>query len=356
MNARERFRETMLFGKPDRLPFMEWMFYWPETVERWQEEGLPVGVDFSQYFGYDPFAWLPVNFNFVPAFERQVLEEDELTRLVRDETGVLKREFKHGSAMPHYVEFPIKTRKDFLALKDRLDASDPTRYVPGWDDYVAQLKTRDYPVGLVSRGLLAFGRDFMEFTDLMMAFLDEKAWVVEMMDFHTEFMITLWEKAVSEVEVDLVVLGEDMAFKNGPMISPALARELMSPRYKRLTDFLKAHGVEVIIVDSDGDMRSLIPSFLEGGITGALPMEGAAGVNPVELRRQYPKLQLIGGLDKLIVAQGGEVMERYVTETLEYMAPRLGYVPSFDHSVHPSTSLGVYKSYLALLRQLVEKV
>ena len=39
MNQRERFRETMLFGEPDRIPF------WPggpreSTRARWKQEGL----------------------------------------------------------------------------------------------------------------------------------------------------------------------------------------------------------------------------------------------------------------------------------------------------------------------------
>jgi len=221
MNARERFNAVMRFEKPDRLPFMEFMFYWPETTERWESEGLSASADSVATFGYDRFEWLPVDFNFVPAFEEEVVEEDETTRVVRDVTGVLKREFKHGSAMPHYIEFPIKTRDDFLALKERLDPTAPERYPANWSEMVETWRTREHPVALVTRGLLAFMRDFMDFQDMSMAFLEQPEWVAEMMDFHTDFIIRVWEKALSEVEVDMTLLGEDMAFKNGPMISPA---------------------------------------------------------------------------------------------------------------------------------------
>ena len=45
MNERERFSETLLFGKPDKVPFM------PggpreSTLARWNAEGLPKGKDY----------------------------------------------------------------------------------------------------------------------------------------------------------------------------------------------------------------------------------------------------------------------------------------------------------------------
>ena len=134
MNAKERFNAVLAFEKADRLPFMEFMFYWPETTERWVEEGMPAGADPVDFFGYDRFEWLPIDFNFVPAFAEEVLEEDAETRVVRDITGVVKREFKHGSAMPHYIDFPLKTREDFLALRERLDFASPERYPADWPE------------------------------------------------------------------------------------------------------------------------------------------------------------------------------------------------------------------------------
>jgi len=352
MNARERFHCTMNFEKADRLPFYEFMGYWPETVERWESEGLPAGTDLQAYFGYDRYEMLPIDFNFVPAFERVVISEDEETRVVRDETGLTKKEFKHGSAMPHYIDFPIKTREDFLNLKERLDPTSPERYPANWDALVERYKNRDYPIGLLCRGLLAFGRDFMEFTDLMTAFMDQPEWIEEMMDFHTDFMIRLWDKVLNEVEIDFLQLGEDMAYKTGPMISPNMARELMLPRYQKLFGFFKDHGVKTFIVDSDGDIRSLLPVFIDAGVTGVLPLEHNAGCDPVEIRKAYPKLQMIGGLSKQTIALGGEAMRNEVISKVGFLAPRGGYIPSFDHSVHPGVSLETYKEYLDILRDV----
>jgi hypothetical protein len=40
MNTRERFHAIMNFEKPDRNLIWE-MGYWPGTVNRWYDEGLP---------------------------------------------------------------------------------------------------------------------------------------------------------------------------------------------------------------------------------------------------------------------------------------------------------------------------
>ncbi|MHB9035530.1 MAG: uroporphyrinogen decarboxylase family protein [Armatimonadota bacterium] len=351
MNCRERFNCVMNFEKPDRLPL--WDFgYWPETLDRLYGEGLSREADLVDYFGLDRITFAPINFNFVPAFEPTVLDEDDLTQTIRDETGCTKKVFKYGSAMPHFIDFPIRSRKDFLELKERLDPNSPERYPHNWASLVESYKNRDYILGFVCRGLLAFGRDFMHFNDLMTAFMDEPEWVEEMMDFHTEFMMRLWDRALSEVDVDFIQLGEDMAYKTGPMISPRLVREMMVPRYKRLIGFLKDRGVKHILVDSDGDIRQLIPLFIEGGVTGVWPLECNAGCDVVELRSEYPRLQMIGGLDKQTIALGGEAMEKEVRRKVQTVGPTGGYIPGFDHSVHPDVSLDTYISYLDLLREI----
>jgi hypothetical protein len=43
MNFKERFVNTMAFKPVDHVPCMDFG-YWPETIERWHNEGLPAEV------------------------------------------------------------------------------------------------------------------------------------------------------------------------------------------------------------------------------------------------------------------------------------------------------------------------
>jgi len=71
----------------------------------------------------------------------------------------------------------------------------------------------------------------------MMLFYDDKELVAEMFELQVDFMMKLWEKALNDIEVDMVYIGEDMAYKNGPMVSRDFFEELIFPQYKKLTGY-----------------------------------------------------------------------------------------------------------------------
>jgi uroporphyrinogen-III decarboxylase len=356
MTGRERFLRVMRFEKADRAPFFEFMSYWPETLDRWYKEGLPKGVNINEFFGFDHHEYIPIDFDIIPRLTEKMLAEDDQTRTVVDSRGVTKREFKTGSAMPHFLAFPISDRRSYKEYIERLDPTDPKRYPHDWDGLILQYAHRDYPLGLNIRGPFAFARDFIEFEELMMMFYDDADLMREMFQFHADFLIALWEKALKDVEVDFVVMGEDMAYKTGPMISPETVREFLLPAYRRITHFLREkNGVEVIIVDSDGDIRSLIPIFLEAGINGILPMEVNANSDPYFIAKEYGGIPpvMIGGVDKMKVMKGRDAIKKELNEKLPFLLERGGYIPSIDHLVPPDIALDDYLYYLELLKSML---
>jgi uroporphyrinogen-III decarboxylase len=355
MNTRERFLKVMRFEEVDRVPVFEFMGFWPDTVERWYQEGLPRDRDINESLGLEKRAYLPVDFDVLPRFDEEVLEEDEETVVVVDPRGVTKRKFKACFNMPHFIEFPIRNRRDYEKYIERLNPDDLERYPNNWDELLHEYKKRDYPLGLNIRGPFAFGRDFIDFDRLMCLFYDEPELMIEMFEFHADFTISLWKKAIEDVDVDFVVIGEDMAYKTGPMISPKFVREFLLPSYKRITRFLKNNGIDIIFVDSDGDIRSLIPIFLEAGITGVLPMEINANSDPYHIAKEYDAKcpLMIGGIDKTRLIAGRDCIKTELEEKLPYLLSRGGYIPCIDHLVPLDISLDDYMYYLDLLKSMV---
>jgi uroporphyrinogen decarboxylase len=83
------------------------------------------------------------------------------------------------------------------------------------------------------------------------------------------------------------------------MISPAMFREFMLPRYRRLVAFFRERGVPVFMVDCDGQIAGLIPLWLEAGVNATYPCEIAAGNDPLLYRALYGKrLAIMGAIDK----------------------------------------------------------
>jgi len=115
---------------------------------------------------------------------------------------------------------------------------------------------------------------------------------------------------------------------------------------------LRAHGVQHVMVDSDGWIGQLIDGWLEAGVNVMFPLERAAGTDPVMLREQYgPQLLLMGGVDKMKIARGGDDLVR----ELEHLAPLVeagGYIPHCDHLCPADVSLDKYRFYLSKKREI----
>lgn len=356
MTALERFRKTMHFDRADRVPYWEVIWYWPDTLERWQGEGMPDDVHLEVFFGFDRHGMVPVNSTVVPPFTAEIVEQDEDTQLIRDSGGSLYRRLRHGSSIPQYIEFPVKDRKSFAEIKKRMRADSPCRYPAYWDDYKRTVRDRDYPLGISCGSLFGTPRNLMGLENIGVALYDDPAFVEEMMEFFTEFSLSLIRRAVEEIpDIDYAIFWEDMAYRAGSLISPAHFKKLMVPRYQRITGLLRSHGIDVILVDCDGNHDELIPLWLEGGLSGVYPLEVQAGEDPVRLRKEYGKdLLMIGGIDKMALDKDRKEIDRELERKVPFLIESGGWIPSIDHGVPANVPFENYMYYLERLKQIAQ--
>lgn len=162
-------------------------------------------------------------------------------------------------------------------------------------------------------------------------------------------------KILDYTDIDVFGFWEDMAYKNGPLLNPKLVRKYMLPRYNRVVKFLNSYGVRWISLDSDGNINSLIPIWLEAGINVLYPFEVQAGMDVIKVRKTYGReLRIWGGIDKRAIAAGPSAIDA----ELERVAPLMkegGYVPAPDHSLPPDVSFYNYCYYMEKLKALCEK-
>lgn len=386
MNARERFLAIMAFEKADRTLLWE-MGYWKETLERWHQEGLPKiqdqagrfegagGVirgesaphdelseevrrdtEVHQYFHFDKgIVSLPVNSLIHPAFEHRVFEETEDYIVFQDQLGVTKKVNKEIASTPQFLQWPAEDRKGFETIKERLRPVLKERVPSHWDELVKQHAQRDYVLTLGGYPCGFYGtlRFLMGEERLLLNFYDDPGLVRDFMNYLAEFWIQLWGEAISQIKVDCVHFWEDICYRSGPLISPEMFRAFMLPAYQRVASFLQEMGVKIILVDTDGNVEKLIPLFLEAGITGMFPFEVQAGNDIVRIRKRYPRLQILGGIDKLEVAKGKEAIEKELNSKIPFMLKSGGYIPHLDHLVPPEVSWEDFIYYRTRLRELI---
>lgn len=79
MQSKQIIRDTLSRKTTPRIPIVD-MAFWPETVKRWEGEGLPSGVDLDVYFDLDKFGqYYPDD---SPRLHARVIEEDSETATV----------------------------------------------------------------------------------------------------------------------------------------------------------------------------------------------------------------------------------------------------------------------------------
>ncbi len=164
----------------------------------------------------------------------------------------------------------------------------------------------------------------------------------------------MYSTILEKVSVDYILIWEDMCFKNGPLISPALFAEFCMPYYKRFISKMKSFGVNHFIVDTDGNFNKLIEPFMDIGITGVYPFEVAAGMDIEETRKLYPELIIIGGIDKRSLAAGKDNILNEIRK-IDRMLAKGGYLPCVDHAVTPDVSFSNYSYYRRELNQILNR-
>lgn len=324
----------------------------------WPSQGFPLASDVIDYFGLDKStAMLPVEQLFCPYFERQILSEDDRYVNYLDIDGVGRMFHKEEGVIPTARSWPINGWDSWLQIKEerlRLD-NIRERFPDNWDWWVEEYRNRDYPlaVGGYPNGFFGTLVHLIGYENVFYLYYDQPDLVKDINQHLTTLWISIWEEVMADVEVDCCHVWEDMSSTMGTMISPTHFEEFMAPYYRQITDFLQSKGVDIILVDTDGNIEPLIPQFLDCGVTGMYPMETSAGMDVVKLRKQYPKFQMMGGVPKYDMALGPERIEEFLAPVDELLKHG-GYIPTGDHCISPGVSWDQFKYYRNRLNEIID--
>lgn len=347
-----------IYGIPERdiiLPkgigVMSGGLYWPT-------QGFPIDSDVKDYFNLDKCQNIVNSEQLIcPNFEVKILNEDEKYIDYIDIDGCTRRYSKDQQVLPVGLDWLVKDWDSWNELKDqRMNMDNIKSRLPyNWNELIKEYKNRDYPlaVGGYPNGLFGSLTHLIGYENLFYFFYDEPKLIRDILDRITDIWINLWEEIVSDVEIDLCNLWEDISSGTGSMISFQTFREFLLPYYKKISKFLKSKNVNIFLVDTDGRCEGLIPLFIEGGVTGLYPMEVSAGMDVVKVRKNYPKLQIMGGIPKSEIALGENKIDD-ILKPVELVLKDGGYIPFGDHFIQPEVSWGNFEYYRMRLNKIIE--
>jgi uroporphyrinogen decarboxylase len=261
--------------------------------------------------------------------------------------------------MPQWLEYPVTGRGDWREFKKRLDPATPGRVGDNIADF-AQPATADRgrPLGAWLGGTYGVMRDCCGVENLSLLFYDDPALIEDMMETLTRLSLGLVEQIVAAgVQLDWVMFWEDMAYKTASLIDPKMYERYCMPFYHAMMEKIRAAGVPVVMMDSDGNIHDLIPMWLDAGITVMHPMEVASGMDVVAARRQYGKrIAFFGGMDKRPLAGTRDDIRKEVLPKLEACYADGGLIAAVDHGIPPDISFDNFRYFRDLIRKTGERM
>lgn len=137
-------------------------------------------------------------------------------------------------------------------------------------------------------------------------------------------------KMFAEAGAHVILVGDDLAYDNGPFIPPSLLRKHVLPYLAGEAE--AAHKLNLpVILHSDGNVTLLIEDIVKAGFDGLHSLQPSSGVNIVEVKKQWGnQLCLMGNvdLDYLLTLGRPEDVETEVKRLMREVAPGGGYILS----------------------------
>jgi len=364
----DRFYRTFTYQDVDRVPDLEFG-YWPQTIRCWMRQGLPLELTpeeteqmflrkLDDFFGFEHEGYdLPLYMGMNPPFEEEVFERRGTSVIMQTADGILAQRFPHDSdksSIPHFMRFPVEAPNEWEEMKERYRLDDPLRRVP---DHVVEEARQARDAGRAVRvsldGFYGQLREWMGLEHLSLAFFDHPDMICDMVEHWSDLALDQLRQLPDDVVIDQVDWWEDMAGRNGPLVSPEFFRRFLQPGYRKVLAEARRRGCVISQVDSDGNPHGLVAGWLEEGVNIMFPLEVTAGVDPYAWRREFGRdLRLRGGIAKAPLVEGG----RAIDDELERLRPLLeqgGCVPHLDHLVPPDIPYRHYCQYLEKKRKLI---
>ena len=321
MSSRERFRATMAYGTPDRVPYFEEGIR-KDVLRAWKRQGLAGDADLAKMFSSDFRERIEVDLNPRP---RLLSMRDKVT--------------------------------DLKNFKRRLNPSDKRRLPNRWARRVRAWQSRDHVLMLyVHRGFFqTMGvRNWRSFAEVIMLLTDQPDVVRRRMQIQGEFAAQLTDRILQEVEIDVVVFSEPIGGNDRPLISPQMYEDFVLKSYQPILDVLQRRHMGTICLQTYANARILIPVILKWGFNCLWACEvNIEAMDYRSLRKEFGRdLRLIGGIDLDALRKDKAAIRREIEEKVPPLIAEGGYIPLADGRVRADVPFENYVYY----RQLLEKV
>jgi len=361
----ERMRKTLQHEEADRVPISD--FFWGGFLERWRRElGLEPDADPYRYYDLDWIVTIPNMDPHIKSFETVREDQNEVWVKTGFETVLRKR---LDLPMPEQMSWDTDSIEKLEAFEFD-DPCDRRRFFEAGDNQIAGVGDgfqRNSPAWVDTvRGLWAdypvFG-SMMEVSECLTRLVGQEntllwmglypdrmgACINRIGEFYLECCKAAIEAATGRL--DGFVIWGDVAYRRSMFFSPGYWREYFKPWVQAMVEQCHAGGLQVIY-HGCGNVRAIFEDFIEIGVDAFNPLEVKAGMDVVDLRRQYGhRIGFCGNLDVQKWERGDQDEIRVEILRKLNAGKGGGLIFQSDHSVSSGVSGRTYDSVVKLIRE-----
>ena len=249
-----------------------------------------------------------------------------------------------GEIHPFPIDGVIHNRAEFEAYEP------PRADKPGRYDTLKSLLDKfgdEKAVILHMNDVWSLPSRMMPFEDFLIMIMDDPDLVVDIVKRTVDAQIELAAGA-RKAGCEFLYTGDDVAYVNGPMISPSKFEELFFPELKRIIMAYRDLGFYVL-KHTDGYMMPLLDFYKEAGIQLFDPVDPIAGMDLAVVKEKYGHDFAIKGNVNCATTLVSGSFDDVVAETklcLEIGMPGGGYIISSSNTIHSSVRPENYKTML----------
>jgi len=349
LTSHERIKRMYEHRDADRVPIID--SPWNATIERWQREGMPGDVDYTDYFGLDRMVGIGVDNG--PRFEERLIEETDEYRTVYSSWGATLRNWKHAASTPEFLDFTVVDPESWRLAKARM-TPDPARI--DW----ARLKAnyadwRRKGYWIIAGGWFGFDITHSWFVGterILMALVEDPEWIADMFTHELELNLALldmvWEAGYTFDELNWP---DDMGYKHNQFFSLRTYRRILKPIHQRAIEWAHAKGVKARL-HSCGDVNPFVSELVNMGLDALNPLEVKAGMDPLQVKKTYGESLVLHGGINAVLYDDIDALEAEMRRTIPALKECGGYILSSDHSVPSSVSLRDFQRFVELGKEL----
>jgi uroporphyrinogen decarboxylase len=270
MTIRENVKAILHYENYDYMPVVHFG-YWGELLVEWHRQGHiteeesrgygdgnAVDRSIADKLGFD-FCWtaqIGTHCDLLPGFEYKVIEKkDDGSVVYQNGSGLIEMAKAGCNSIPVTIRSLLEDRDAWEKLYKQKLQPDSRRYnIEYMKAYAAnQDADQTRPFGIHVGSLYGSIRNMLGVEGISYLYSDDEDLYAEIIDAVGTVAYTNLEAMLEAgLRPDFAHYWEDICFKNGPLVSPAVFAKYVGPQYKRMTDLLLKYGTDIVSLDCNG--------------------------------------------------------------------------------------------------------